>query len=241
MSMSKTTFGVLCVLASAGASQASTTFFDGVFNNADWSLTTYTNPGGFGSSQSGLQFLVGGNPNEFRLVRNSLSINGANSLDIGLHVHNSFMYDPATSGAITSINYSEDSKNFVNQGGNGQGTGLVIVQSGKFYAVRSTILVMPYSGFSNWAPNSLSGIVASDLWEVTPAGTFLSGSNPDFSASGGVMQFGFYRGNSSGTTTSGVFNTECGIDNWHVEIVPSPGSLAVLGLGGLVAGRRRRA
>lgn len=241
MSTVKTTFGVLSLMAAAAGARASTTFFDGIFNNADWSLTTYTNPGGLGSTQFGLQFVTGGNPNEFRMVRNSLAINGVNSLDIGLHVHNSFSYDPGTSGAITSINYSEDSKNFVNQGGNGQGTGLVIVQGGKFYAVRTTILVMPFSTHSNWAPNSLSGIVASDLWEVTPAGTFLSGSNPDFSASGGVMQFGFYRGNSSGTTTSGTFNSECGIDNWSVELIPSPGSLAILGAGGLLAGRRRRA
>jgi hypothetical protein len=240
MNTIKTAAACLALASFAASSNAVVSFFDGTFNNADWNLTTYTNPNGFGSSQNGFQLPVGGNPTQYRLVRNNLVIGGPNSLDMGIHINNTFSYNPGSSGAITSINYSEDSKNFVNQGGGGQGTGLAIAQGGRFYVVRTTILSMPYSGFSNWAPNSLSGIVASDLYEATPAGTFISGSNPDFSASGGVMQFGFFRGNSSGTSTLTQFNTECGIDNWHVDIIPAPGAVALLGMGGLIAGRRRR-
>jgi hypothetical protein len=72
------------------------------------------------------------------------------------------------------------------------------------------------------------------------AGNLFAGNNPDFSIAGGVMQFGFWRGNSSGTLTSGVFNSECGIDNWRVEVIPSPSGAMVLAGAGLIAIRRRR-
>ncbi|MFT3684465.1 MAG: PEP-CTERM sorting domain-containing protein [Phycisphaerales bacterium] len=230
---------VATVTLFAGTASA-TSYFDGVFNNSDWSLTTITNAGGAGSFVGAFQIPVGGNPLEYRIIRNNLAINGPNSLVLGVHMNNTAFYNPVTQGAITSINYSEDSINFVNQGGNGQGGGLAIMQGGNTYILRNPILVMPYAGYSTWTFNPASGIVASDLWQVDNAGNLFSGSNPDFSATGGIMQLGFWRGNSSGNVTSGTFNTECGIDNWHVEIVPTPGAAAVLGLGGLALARRRR-
>lgn len=222
----------------AGRSEA-VVFFDGVFNDPDWTLTTITNTGGFGSSVGAFQMPVGGNGGTYRIIRNNLSINGANSLVVGVHMNNTAFYNPG-SGAITAINYSEDSKNFLNQGGNGQGSGCVIVQGGRFYLQRNPILVMPYSNFSNWAPNAAPGLVASDFWEIDLAGNLFAGNNPDFSISGGIMQFGFWRGNSSGTLSSGTFNTEAGIDNWRVEVIPAPSAMMAMALAGLVATRRRR-
>lgn len=35
---------------------------------------------------------------------------------------------------------------------------------------------------------------ATDLWEILSSGMLDSTSNPDYSASGGLMQFGFWRG-----------------------------------------------
>lgn len=226
------------ISALAAQSQA-VVFFDGVFNNSDWSLTTITNAGGAGSIVGAFQMPVGGNPNQYRIIRNFLSINGANSAVVGVHMNNFAFYNPG-SGAITQINYSEDSKNFVNQGGNGQGSGCVIVQGGRTYLQRNPILVMPYSGYSNWTANPAGGLVASDFYEIDIAGNIFAGNNPDFSISGGVMQFGFWRGNSSGNVTSGTFNTECGIDNWRVEVIPSPSGAAALAGAGLFAMRRRR-
>jgi hypothetical protein len=233
--------GALTVTALLAGRASAVTYFDGVFNNSDWSLTTITNAGGAGSSVGAFQIPVGGNPNEYRIIRNNLNINGAGSLVLGVHMNNTAFYNPVTQGAVTSINYSEDSINFLNQAGsNGQGSGLAIVQNGNTYVMRNPILVMPYSGYSTWTFNPAAGLVASDLWMIDNAGNLYSGLNPDFSATGGIMQLGFWRGNSSGSATSGTFNSECGIDNWHVEIVPTPGAAAVLGLGGLMAARRRR-
>lgn len=226
-------------LAAASPSFAVTTFFDGVFNDPDWTLTVITNANGVGSFSQGNQFLTGGNPNEYRRVRNNLVASGSNAAIFGFHMNVNAFYDPSNQGAISSILYSEDSINFISNTiipGNGQGTGLAILQGGKYFRLQTPALVMPYTNFSTWGPNNAPSILATDMWEVTPSGTLLSNSNPDFSASGGVMQLGFWRGNSG----NGSYNTDCGIDNWHVQIVPAPGAAALVGLGGLLISRRRR-
>jgi uncharacterized protein (TIGR03382 family) len=228
----------LSTLACVSSAEAAVSFFDGVFNNSDWSLNVITNAAGAGSTSVGFQVLTGGNPNEYRRIRNNGVVSSAgNGSVLGLHMNNFAFYTPSSSGAITSIAYSEDSINFLPaQAGNGQGTGLAIIQNGKNYILRTPALVMPASGFTNWAPNAAPSIVASDMWELSGAGILNSSSNPDFTITGSAMQFGFWRGNSANQN----FSTDCGIDNWSVTIVPTPGSLALLGLGGLAAGRRRR-
>jgi hypothetical protein len=243
MNLTRSVLTASLLLAATGSAGASTVFFDGIFNPSDWTLTTITNAGGAGSTGNAFQIPLSGNPLEYRLISHRLMINGAGSALFTVHMNVNAFYSPGSQGAITHINYSEDSKNFINlPGHDGQSTGLAIIQGGKIYVQRRTpLLVMPFSGFSSWAPNSAMTLLASELWELTTSGTLLPGSNPDFSVGGATMQFGFYRGNSSGNTTSGALDTRCGIDNWRVEVIPTPGALAALGLGGLLAARRRRA
>lgn len=224
----------LCLAASTAQA---VTFFDGIFNNSDWSLTTISNAAGAGSTASGLQFLTGGNPNEYRRIRHQLVVGSQpNGGVFSFHMKNTAFYTPSSQGAISYIDYSEDSINFVNQVGNGQGSGLAIYQNGRFYRQQNPILVMPYAGYSSWTANPSLGLLAADFAEVTLAGLVLTGNNPDFSAAGTIMQLGFVRSNSG----NGSYNTDCGIDNWHVNVVPAPASAAMLGLGGLMAARRRR-
>jgi len=80
------------------------------------------------------------------------------------------------------------------------------------------------------------------MYRIDSSGSFFPLQNPDFSATGGVMTFGFWRGNSSGTQSTGAFDSRAGIDNWSVIInpVPGPGVMALAGVGGLFVARRRR-
>lgn len=230
------TAATLITLAALAPAANAITFFDGIFNNADWTLTQLNNANAAGSATQGLQFLTGGNPNEFRRIRNQLTVSTPTGTLHGFHLNVTAFYDPSNQGAITSIDYSEDSINFVNQTGNGQGSGLAILQNGRFYRT-SAALVMPYASYNTWQPNAQPGLTASSFWEVDAFGN-LSANTPDFSASGSNMQLGFWRGNSN----NGSINTECGIDNWNVVIhqAPAPGAAALFAIGGLALARRRR-
>lgn len=227
-------------LLSAASAHASIVYFDGVFAAASWTSSTLTNADGLGSTSLETQILTGGNGNEYMRIELNLVASAPGGGVFSLNKRLGATYDPGTQGAITSIDYSEDSKNFMPaSSGNIQGTGLLIEQGGKTFIQRNPVLVMPNPTFAEWASNLAPGLVASDLWELTNTGQLISSSNPDFSAAGGVMQLGFWRGGSSGNFV-GTDLRDAGIDNWRVEIIPTPASASLLLLGTLASVRRRR-
>lgn len=225
-------------LALSVAPAAAAVYFDPNLLNTDWTVTAVTNANGAGSSFLSTEVPIGGAPGSHRVITHSLVASGPNAAIVTVHMRNGTFYDPGTQGAIASIFYAEDSINFVGgQAGDGQGSGLVLEQGGTTYLMRNPIFVMPFATFSNWTSQGVGGLAAADFHELTPGGAILASSNPDFSASGGVMQLGFWRGNSS----NGNIVTECGLDNWYVDIraVPAPGGLALLLGVPLLATRRR--
>jgi len=140
MNPTSTALAVLSSFSIAGRTGTSQAVvkFDGFFNNSGVSQTTYTNATGLGSTAQGLQFLAGGNPNEYRRVRHQLNVTGApfNAAVFSLHLSIKIVYDLSTHGAITSINCGEGSINFTPTAvlpGNGQGSGLLICLGGRFY------------------------------------------------------------------------------------------------------------
>lgn len=223
----------LALALMASPALASVTFLDGNFDDADWTLITITNANGASSSVQAARTASGGNGGSFRTVTHQMVVTGQYALVTGIHMNANALYDPSTQGGFASINYSEDSRNFLGL----MGTGLAIRQAGNLYVLRNPGLLYTQS---SWGTNARSGIVATDLFLIDSLGNFDPSRNPDFTASGGEMQFGFWRANGSGTSASGTFNYETGIDNWSVTlVVPSPGALALVGLAGLI-GRRRR-
>ncbi|MFB3431823.1 MAG: hypothetical protein ABL309_12950 [Phycisphaerales bacterium] len=227
------------VLAGASAASASVTFSDGVFASGTWTSSLVANANGVGSTFNSAQFLNGGNPNEYLQIVANVQVSGPNGGAFLLFMNNTAFYNPVTSGAVSAIDYSEDSINFLQNSGDGMITGLAITQGGKTYVQRNPLLVMPYPTFNTWGANASPGLNPSDLWELDSTGVLHQSSNPDWSASGGAMQMGFYRAMSSGNSTSS-FVREAGIDNWNVRIIPAPGVGALLALAGAASMRRRR-
>ncbi len=237
--MNKQLLMVAGVLASAATASASVTFFDGVFAPGTWNSSIVTNANGTGSTFNDAQILVGGNPAEHLQIAANIQVSGPGGGAFMLFMNNFAFYNPAVSGAVTAIDYSEDSINFLPNSGGGMATGLAITQGGKVFVQRNPFLDMPYSTFSTWTQNAAPGLAAADLWEVDSNGVLNQFSNPDWSAAGGVMQMGFYRATSSGNSTDSYIR-EAGIDNWHVRIIPTPGAGSLLILAGAASMRRRR-
>jgi hypothetical protein len=129
-------------------------------------------------------------------------------------VNSSLVYDPATQGAITSLNFSIQSAifdNFTPVPPANAAARAVIFQGGNYYTAQAT---GPFPGVGTFGTVSATGWTAANfgLFNLTNStivdalGTVLgpgeidSSINPNFSASGAPIEFG----------TGGVFNFKCG-------------------------------
>ena len=197
------------------ASSTAGMFFDGDFNDTEWTVVNVVGPAG---GQTGAQVLTGGNPDMFR----SISTN-TNSVTQTAHVRSAWTYDPGM-GAVQAIEWSVDFRN-INSFGQGQGYGLMIMQNGVHYFGDSSITG---STSFEWQTHSSSPLINTQFVRIDG-----SAGNPNFSS--GVMTFGLYTGNDGGNGIT------VGYDNLSINFVPEPSSLIVCGLGiALLAMRRRR-
>jgi opacity protein-like surface antigen len=242
-------FGVL--LASQGAA-AAVSVSDSTFADTDWNLTQFT--GGTGGSVSAGQVLAGGNPGAFRDLTDTLTGGGV-GIVLGTNIYTPFTYNPGVSGAIASLNYTEDAACTSGCFGDGQSTGPVILQSGNLYILSSSTLITGPG--AAWAPHALSGLTALDfgLVNVTTTTIFDNTQHPDFTASGAPIQVGYFRANGTGPGGGG-YTLAAGIDNWQITFVgaasiavapvPTLGNVGIallalaIGLLGLSFARRTR-
>jgi hypothetical protein len=213
---------------------ATIVFSDTEFADADWSLTVLAfrdgvaNPAG--GSASAPQVASGGNPGAFR--RTDLTVNASGPLGalvVAASFRNGASYDPQTQGTITSIDFAIDGtllSTFT------QNLGLALRQGGQIYF---TAGFLPAGA---WESFQATGLTESDFSQCGPSTCPVSG-NPDFSASGGSIDFGYVALNSLGGTNP-AFSTQVGADNWSVTIVPEPSTVVLLALGLLALGCRRR-
>jgi hypothetical protein len=202
---------VLAMLGPVKPAVASVGFFDGVFPDIQWQLNAYYTLGN-GGTTSALQVLTGGNPAEYRQITDTVNDAGnyPNSAIAGFHQYMPGSYDPASQGAIYAIDYSEDSIDLSNNGGQGQGAAVAIEQAGIVYV--GPIFITPER---TWTHHSYPGLGQNSFvnWPDT--------QHPDFSTSGATIYVGFWRQNS---TYSGGYTVVGGIDNWSfvINAQPSP-------------------
>lgn len=231
---------------------------DATFANTDWTLTQFN--AGNGGTVTGTQVLTGGNPGSFRNVTDALNAApaGSETIVLSTNIYTPFTYNPSASGAIASLNYTEDAACTGGCFGNGQSTGPALLQGGNLYILSSSsVITGPGAG---WVTHPLSALTAADfgLVSVTPTTISNPAQHPDFSAGAAPIQFGYFRAN--GTSVNGpAYTLTAGIDNWQVTIntatappvasstpVPTMGLLELAVLAGLLASvglvyaRRRR-
>ncbi|OGQ81800.1 MAG: hypothetical protein A2289_09405 [Deltaproteobacteria bacterium RIFOXYA12_FULL_58_15] len=181
-------------------------FSDETFDNADWDVTIVTTLGEGGLS-SGTQVLPNGAPGAYRQVTNIVN-DGTETLSSNVFAFHRFShatYNPSVDGPIACVDYQEDTRMFMGVG-MGQGAGAAIRQGGlvyrgPFFSLADTV----------WTRRYFFGLTANDF--SLPSD---SSAHPDFSVSGGPMEIGFMRNNS---TYSGGYTITAGTDNWSFMIV----------------------
>jgi hypothetical protein len=241
--------GVAMALAAGGAlalatpAAADTTFFDGTFSNGNWSQTEFTATNGGASSAT--QQLTGGNPGAYFEVSNAVNPTGSST---AFYARSGAVYTPSVQGAITGIDYAVDESLFTGGVGDAE---LGVMQGGSVY------LAFPEANvFSNgWQGFIENDLTAASFARIVPGSTgptgelvYDSSQNPDFSATGGALTFGFVTTFNS-PTGGGSFASTWGVDNWSVDVqgagggVPEPGAWALMlggfGLAGAALRRRR--
>lgn len=198
---------LLVVVAFSGVvtAQTTVTFQDGDFPNANWTTSVEVLNGG--GSVNAFQVASGGTPGSFRRIENTLNsaigTGVANSV-FGFHRLAGAVFDPATGGAIVSLAYAEDSQRI---SGGVQACGLALRQGGVVYYGPGFLTP---TAFGTWVTTTQSGLTAAQFDALAPGVQV-----PDFSPSGGPIEFGFYRSNST-SVGGGGGTTYGGIDNWQV-------------------------
>ena len=223
------------ILAASAASAKAAVISDGTFSDVDWTHSILWSTGTVTMGPVG-QVLNGGNPNEYQQGRHTHQSAGG-LYDGHLYVGPNATHDPATQGAIASIDVSYDYKDiagvFTTQHG-------LLIEQGP----RTFIYFVDSNGpYPQWTNLSVSGIV--DTWN--PAWLELTGgvqtnfTTPDFSSNGLPLKCGYYTFNGHNRFAS---DQTWGIDNFRCTIrpVPEPVSFAMLALGTVLAlaGRHSR-
>jgi hypothetical protein len=209
---------VLALSAPAAAQTAS----DSTFLDTDWSLMQFTTP--TGGTSTGGQVLAGGNPGSFREITDAL--NGAgpglNNVVLSTSIYTPFTYNPAVSGAIASLAYSEDAACTSGCFGQGQSTGPAVQQGANLYVYTGSLITGPSSA---WTNHALSGLTSANFGLVNVATdgstSFDNTQHPDFSGGGGAIQFGFFRANGT-SIGGGGYTLAAGIDNWQITVNAAP-------------------
>lgn len=220
---SLTLAAILCCMDAALAD--STVFSATDFGDALWDVTVVSTTGE-GGTASGWHVETGGHTGGWRQCRITLSEGGPASV-WAFHRCIPFTYDPATQGAISTIDFADYAIVVTGQ----HDTGPAIRQNGVVYAVTGLLVTE-----DTWTRQTLEGLTASDFHVI--GGT----STPDFSANGSAFEVGFITGCATLVDDHEAYQVETGIDNWTFTVnpVPEPATLSLLALGSLALFRRRK-
>ena len=194
---------------------------DGTFNDEDWSIFKVVSEGG--TNHTVQQAPSGGNSGTFRSMTHTLPPVPPGDLAkiLVTHLYLGDSYDPGLQGAIDHINYAENGKMLSLPWPDAHSiTYFALVQDNRLFLSKDFI---DFIGNTTWESDILTNLTASDF-----AADDGSGDPPDFSASGGVIQFGYARFNTRTETLPPVppdqdLVYEHGIDNWAVTIFPDEG------------------
>lgn len=200
---------------SAAPLTATVVISDGIFAPHNWQLITVAST--FSATATASQIMAGGNPDSYRAITHTLPTPPEPQLTqlTAAHLYTATRYNPATQGAIDTIDFQQDAR-LLNLPWEQAftSTQVLLRQGGRLY--RSTQFIRTIADLT-WQRSALTGLGATDFVALDGSGT-----NPDFSATGGPIAFGFVRGNSrfadNPPVPPGDLVYAHAIDNWAVTI-----------------------
>ena len=96
-----------------------------------------------------------------------------------------------------------------------QAAGPALRQGGLVYRAAT----QPLGPMTDWHPLSFPDLAADDFFQILPNGSVDTGQHPDFGPTGGLIELGFVRGNSTGGAP--VLTRIGAIDNWEWRLCPA--------------------
>lgn len=222
--------GAVC-LAGLPAYADGVNFTDGTFNLSNYTQTTafLSNPS---ATLTVAQCASCGNPGQGLQIIGTFPAPGITGA-IGF-VGNSFIYDPATQGAILSVDASADKDLSISPIASGTGNTFrpLIEQDGIDYLAAISGPVIGTGGTTGYNTLSQDGLLATNFLEYDFATGTSGTARPNFD--GDTISFGLAQIFTSGGTVS----LEADYDNLNIGVnsMPEPSSLALLtlGLAGLI-------
>ena len=225
--------GLLCLAVPAQAVM----FFDGTFDNAQWTTTKFidTTPtlDATGASE---QVGSGGNPGSARQTTHHWRITSSGVSIAFAHMNSAFSFDPGA-GLIQTLTVQYDfrlpsSVNWVNT----VGTGPMLSQGGALYSFAGGRA--PGTDPSAWLTYQFDGSSAS-IWNKIDGG-----GHPDFNSGGAPIFFGYYTSN-GGSGANIKLTAVSQTDNFQVDItatpIPTPSAGLMMGVVVLACAGRRKA
>lgn len=186
-------------------------FEDGDFPTGGWQVSEIAKPAANGAMHTEERVASGGRPDAFRRMTHTMP---ATQQSLGvMNLSNAAIYNPAVSGAIHVIDYSEDCA--LQNAGNPfflVWSTVLIEQAGRRYRPRQ--LVSDACSSAAWTPVHEATSLARADFELLDGPACAAGQLcPDFSASAPPIRLGFVRFAQASTTP-----TVHGIDNWKVTV-----------------------
>ena len=184
------------------------TFSDDTFASGDWTEIKIIDDQGNGSFLV-IQETVDGNPGAYRHLTHEWFGPGG---IVSAHVYWVEEIDPAIHGAIRGVEFAFHLKLMEGGSSGAVGYNVLVVQEGTYYTSGTAF----NAAETYWQGFEYDYLTEADFRRISGAGP----EQPDFSAYGSPVQFGYMASN--GRSFEGSTQTISGLDNWSVTVTTRP-------------------